>query len=134
MGAAQDRSHLFPATTKMGLVTPTGYRVRQICTLLGVEPADFARFTKRSTESVAKLFGEQPVSPRDEQTVRVLNELIQLVGVLGALDLSPKEIRAWMRTPLPPFEGKPPVQIIEEGDGQQLVARLLAFSSGNVPT
>jgi hypothetical protein len=123
---------LFPTTT--GLLMPDGrYAVRQLCQGLGVEPAELARLTGRSTESVAKLFGSQPTKPREIRTLRVLRELLQLHSILDGLGLSGEEMKGWMHAPLPAFDGKTARDVIEEGHGQELIARLTAYSSGNVP-
>ena len=131
MNRASD-PRLFPTTA--GLLTPDGrYAVRNLCQNLGVEPAELARLTGRATESVAKLFGNQPSKPREIRTLRVLRELLQLHGILDALGLAGDEMRSWMHSPLPAFDGKTPQEVIEEGRGQELIARLTAYSSGNVP-
>jgi hypothetical protein len=108
-----------------------GFHVLQICETLGVEPAEFARLSGRSTESVAKLFRKESVQPRSEQTRAALREMTQLVTILRAMELEDEAPR-WMHTPLPGFAGKTPLELIEEGRGQELVSRLIANATGNV--
>ncbi|MGA2451252.1 MAG: MbcA/ParS/Xre antitoxin family protein [Polyangiaceae bacterium] len=124
---------LFPRATTSGFLTPEGaFAVRRLCSEFGVEPADFARLTGRTTESVAKLFHDETSSPRGPRTVQVLREMLQLQNVLQVVGLPPSEMKGWMHMPLPAFEGKTPRELISEGRGQELVARLMAYSSGNV--
>ena len=123
---------LFPRATGGLLTTRGAFAVRRICSEFGVEPADFARLTGRKTESVARLFREESSAPREARTVQVLREMLQLLGVLRVIGLPPAERKGWMHTRLPAFEGKTPQELIAEGRGQELVARLVAYSSGNV--
>jgi Protein of unknown function (DUF2384) len=110
-----------------------GFQLERLCNVLGVEKSTFAYLTDRTTESVAKLFSGQFVKVREAKTKTVINEMIQLVSILRAMGLEDDAPR-WMKTPLPSFEGKSPLQLVAENRGQELVSRLLAIASGNVGT
>ena len=109
-----------------------GYHVAGLCSELGVEPAGFARLTLRKTESVAKLFSREFVKPKQSKTKDVLRQLHQLVAVFRAMEWSPEDTRRWMHSPLPTDQGQTPLELIEQGRGQDLIDRLLALAIGNV--
>lgn len=114
------------------LIDPSGgFHVARICGVLGVEPAELGRLTGRSTESVAKMFKQESVHPRDPRTRQALRELSQFVAILRAMDMEDEASR-WMHTPLPSFSGKNPLEIVADGRGQELVGRLIANATGNV--
>lgn len=58
-------------------------------------------------------------------------DLAQLAIILRAMDMEDEAPR-WMNTPLPRFGGKTPVEVVEAGRGQELVARLIAEATGNI--
>jgi hypothetical protein len=107
------------------------FQVQRLCGDLGIEPAAFARLTRRNTDSVAKLFSERYVSPRDPHTVEVLKQLFQIAAIFKAMSWGREDIGRWLNAPLPTFEGNSPVDLIAKGKGQQLVARLLSLASGD---
>jgi uncharacterized protein (DUF2384 family) len=124
---------LFLSTSEF--MTPGGaFVIKALCEHLGIQPADLARMTGRTTESVAKLFGAEATTPREERTVRVLRQLVQVVTVLGAMHLQPNEVKQWMRTPLQAFDGRTPLEEVAAGRGQELIGRLVTLASGNVST
>lgn len=127
---------LMPSRLVRDLIDDKGrYNVRLICQVVGLTAAPFAQLTHRSTESVAKSFSDSapPLKPREARTRAVLRQLVQIIGLLRSMGIS-EEAPRWMHTPLPSFEGRTPAEIIEEGQGQQLVDRLLAMASGNLGT
>jgi uncharacterized protein (DUF2384 family) len=80
---------------------------------------------------VAKSFSGQFVKIREAKTKTVINEMFQLVSILRAMGLEGDAPR-WMKTPLPSFEGKSPLQLVAENRGQELVSHLLAIASVNI--
>ena len=69
MALAARNIEILPIAESRDLLDPHGgFRVHRICEALGVEPAEFARLSGRSTESVAKLFKKESVQPRSEKT------------------------------------------------------------------
>lgn len=126
--------NILPNEYSRDLVAPSGgYHLERICLYLGVGKADFARFSERRTEAVAKLFRPQPVKPRNPRTVAVLKEMTQIITIFKALGLI-DQAKSWMRTPIPSFSGQTPSDLIEAGRGQELVDRLIANATGNVGT
>lgn len=108
------------------------YRLRRICSILGVEKAAFARLTHRRTESVAKLFEQdRGFGPREPRTREVMKHLVQLITVLRAMGIE-GEAPKWMNTPLPDFDGMTPQDVLADGRGQELVSRLLDLATGGV--
>ena len=132
MPATAEELQILPINLSRDLIDHGGgFHVRRICKVLGVDPAELARLSGRSTESVAKLFKRKSVHPRSARTESALREMTQLVTILRAMDLE-KEAPRWTHTPLPGFAGKTPLELIEEGRGQELVGRLVANATGNV--
>jgi len=124
--------NVLPSKITRDLIDPLGgYHVARICSVLGVGKAEFARFSDRRTESVAKLFNRDTVKPRSVKTLQVLGEMTQIVTILRAMGLL-KDAKRWMKTPIPSFSGRTPSDLIEEGRGQELIDRLIANATGNV--
>jgi uncharacterized protein (DUF2384 family) len=107
------------------------FQVQHLCGDLGIEPATFARLTRRNTESVAKLFSGRHVSPRDPRTAEVLKQLFQIAAIFKAMSWNPEDVGRWLNTPIPTFDGQSPLDLIAKGNGQDLVTRLLALASGD---
>ena len=124
--------NLLPSESTRDLIAGSGgFHVARICKVLGVETSEFARLSERRVESVAKLFKKETVKPRNEKTVEVLHEMIQIITILRAMGLSRSAAR-WMKTPIPSFSGKTPTDLIAQGHGQELIGRLTSNASGNV--
>ena len=125
-------SDLLPSRLTNDLIDTSGaFNVGRICGVLGVEPAEFGRLSGRSTESVAKLFRKKSVRPRNTLTLRALREMTQLVTILRAMGQE-EQARRWMHTPIPSYAGKTPLELVQEGRGQELIARLVDNATGNV--
>jgi uncharacterized protein (DUF2384 family) len=92
----------------------------------------FGGLTHRQTESVVGLFLSGFVQPRHSRTRDVLRQLVQIARIFEAMGWSGEDVRRWMNAPLPMFSGKTPVEQIERGRGQELIARLVALATGNV--
>lgn len=108
-----------------------GYNLREICHFLGISTSEFARLVDRSPDSVARLVERDDAKPQDEHTERIIQELLQIVGLLRAMGAE-ESAAEWMSTPLPSFSGQTPLNVIAEGYGRELVSQLLALSTGNV--
>jgi hypothetical protein len=109
-----------------------GYQVAGLCAELGVQPAGFAKLTRRQTESVAKLFSGKFVKPKEPRTQNVLRQLYQIVAVFRAMGWGKDDVSRWMNSPLPTHQGHTAVELIEQGHGQELIDELLALAVGNV--
>ena len=123
---------LFKPCLASDLMTREGnYNLRKICHFLGIGTLEFARLVDRRAESVASLVERDDVKPQDERIERVVQELWQIVGLLLAMGAE-ESAAEWMNTPLPSFNGQTPLNVITEGYGRDLIAQLLALSTGNV--
>lgn len=71
--------------------------------------------------------GSSEIDPADASR----RDLAQIAVILRAMDMEDEAPR-WMHTPLPRFGGKTPVEIVEAGRGQELVAGLIAQATGNI--
>lgn len=109
-----------------------GYQVLGLCTELGVRPAAFARLTHRQTESVAKLFSGKFVKPKEPETWAVLRQMHQILALFRAMNWTRDDVRQWMNSPLPTYEGRTPLELVEGGKGQDLIDELVALATGNV--
>jgi len=127
-----DDPTMLPTSLTEDLLTNDGkYKLANICEILGLQKSDFAELTGRSVESVAKMFRNNPVKPRNIRTRRVLDELIQIIVIFRAMKMD-EGIARWMSTPIASYSGRTPRGIIASEDGAQLVARLLTLATGNI--
>lgn len=127
-----DDPTMLPTSLTEDLLTDAGkYKLARICEILGLQKADFAELTGRTVESVAALFRNNPVKPRDNRTQTVLKELIQLIVIFRAMNMDAGVAR-WMSTPIASYSGRTPRDIIANEDGPQLIARLLTVATGNI--
>jgi hypothetical protein len=78
-----------------------GYQVAGLCAELGVQPARFAKLTRRQTESVAQLFSGKYVNPKEPRTKTVLRQLYQIAAVFRSMGWSKDDVGTWMNSPLP---------------------------------
>jgi uncharacterized protein (DUF2384 family) len=108
-----------------------GFLLAKICNVLGVEKSGFAVLTHRRVESVAKLFSEKSFKPRNSTTIKIIKELVQLIGILRSMGLEEDAAR-WMNAPLPSYDGKSPFELVASGQGQKLISRLLSLAQGNI--
>lgn len=112
------------------LVSAGGYNVARLCKVLHLKAADFAQLTERGTESVARSVKKddfvQLVHPETHQRVR---ELVEVTGLLRAMGM---DEATWIRTPLPSYDGKTPLELVGAGGGRELIARLLGLAVGDV--
>jgi len=107
-----------------------GFRIDLLCRELELPAAEFASLTGRATTSIARyLQWERWVDPDDERTKRVLKELVQIVGLLRAMKMD-DNASSWLRTPLPSYGGRTPLEVVKAGEGQDLIQRLLALAVG----
>src|SRR5688572_16746958 len=107
-----------------------GFRIDLLCRALELRAADLAALTGRETTSVARYIQQERfVQPEDKRTKQVLRELVQIVGLLRSMKMD-SNAAAWLRTPLPSYDGKTPLEVVESGDGQDLIERLLALAVG----
>jgi uncharacterized protein (DUF2384 family) len=124
-----------PSAIPHDLIAPGGrFFVRRICTILGVKSTEFALMTDRKVESVSSsVKSAAPVAPRGPKTSEILSQLVQIIGLLRSMGYE-EEAASWMRAPLPSFGGRTPIRVIKDGQGNELIARLMALATGNVST
>src|SRR5436190_18596254 len=114
----------------LGLVREIGgakARVMEVRNSLGLSQGEFARVTGYSVRSVAGWESGQQLSASARQK---LAETYRLRAALAEI-IPPKELREWMRTPNPAFEGQTPIQVIERGETDR-VWRMIHQIDANV--
>jgi DNA-binding XRE family transcriptional regulator len=75
------------------------------------EMADFSERTMASCENDAKVL---------TKLQRPINETVRLTNALSELAGDSKSLKSWLHQPNPAFGGKPPMQMIKNGESDRL--------------
>lgn len=89
-----------------------------------------ARLVDVSAKTVERWEQQQAVSPRTSARIRLQLAQIQDVRDLGRLVYTPEGFRQFLQTPLPAFDGRTPLQMIEQGRASEVIAALAADYEG----
>ena len=107
---------------------PPHLRVLELRRDLDLSRERMARLVAVSAKSVER-WEENQTLPKDRQTLDQLAQ-IQAVRDLGLAVYSPEGFRAFLRTPLPHFGYRTPLQLIERGQVDDVLAALAADYEG----
>ncbi len=89
-----------------------------------------ARLVDVSAKTVERWEHQHSLSPRTSSRIRVQLAQIQEVRDLGLRVYTPKGFRQFLRTPLPTFAGRTPLQMIEQGKTDDVIAALASDYEG----
>jgi uncharacterized protein (DUF2384 family) len=89
-----------------------------------------ARLVDVSAKTVERWEHQHSLSPRTSSRIRVQLAQIQAVRDLGLCVYTPEGFRQFLKTPLPTFEGRTPLQMIEQGKTGDVIAALASDYEG----
>ena len=89
-----------------------------------------ARLVDVSAKTVERWESRQALPARASSRVRFQLAQIQEMRDLGLTVYTPEGFQAFLRTPLPAYDGKTPLQLIEHGSIEEVVAALAADYEG----
>ncbi len=89
-----------------------------------------ARLVDVSAKTVERWEQQQSVSSRTSSRIRSQLAQIQEVRDLGLYVYTPEGFRQFLQTPLPTFAGRTPLQMIEQGKANEVIAALAADYEG----
>jgi transcriptional regulator with XRE-family HTH domain len=89
-----------------------------------------ARLVDVSAKTVERWESQQALPARASTRVRVQLSQIQAIRDLGLTVYTPEGFQSFLRTPLPTFDGKTPLQLIERGSVDDVMAALAADYEG----
>lgn len=89
-----------------------------------------ARLVDVSAKTVERWEVQHSLSPRTSSRIRAQFAQIQAVRDLGLVVYTPEGFRQFLRTPLPSFDGKTPLQMIEQGRADDVIAALASDYEG----
>lgn len=89
-----------------------------------------ARLVDVSAKTVERWEQQQTLSPRASARIRIQLAQIQEVRDLGLRVYTPEGFRQFLRTPLPVFAGSTPLQMIEQGKTDDVLAALASDYEG----
>jgi uncharacterized protein (DUF2384 family) len=89
-----------------------------------------ARLVDVSAKTVERWEVQHALSPRTSSRIRTQFSQIQAVRDLGLVVYTPEGFREFLRTPLPTFEDKTPLQMIELGQADEVISALASDYEG----
>lgn len=89
-----------------------------------------ARLIDVSAKTVERWEQQHSLPPRTSARVRLQIARIQELRDLGLTVYTPEGFREFLRTPLPTFAGRTPLQLIEQGQADEVIAALAADYEG----
>jgi DNA-binding XRE family transcriptional regulator len=89
-----------------------------------------ARLVDVSAKTVERWEQQHALPPRASARIRTQFAQIQEVRDLGLCVYTPEGFRQFLRTPMPTFEGRTPLQMIEQGKADDVIAALAADYEG----
>ncbi len=97
---------------------------------LGVSRERMARLVDVSAKTVERWEQQQSLSGRTSSRIRSQLAQIQEVRGLGLCIYTPEGFQQFLKTPLPSFEGRTPLQMIEQGKAGDVIAALASDYEG----
>lgn len=89
-----------------------------------------ARLVDVSAKTVERWEHQHSLPPRTNSRLRLQLAQIQEVRDLGLCVYTPEGFRAFLKTPLPSFAGRTPLQMIEQGQADDVLAALVSDYEG----
>ena len=89
-----------------------------------------ARLVDVSAKTVERWEQQQALPPRASSRVRIHLAQIQEIRDLGLCVYTREGFRQFLRTPLPVFDGRTPLQMIEQGKAEDVLAALASDYEG----
>lgn len=83
-----------------------------------------------SAKTVERWERQQALPPRASSRIRIQLAQIQEIRDLGLCVYTPEGFRQFLRTPLPVFDGRTPLQTIEQGKAEDVLAALASDYEG----
>ena len=89
-----------------------------------------ARLVDVSAKTVERWEQQQSLPARSSSRIRIQLAQIQGVRDLGLCVYTPEGFRQFLRSPLPSFDGRTPLQMIEQGKANDVIAALASDYEG----
>jgi transcriptional regulator with XRE-family HTH domain len=102
--------------------------VREVRGALGISRERMARLLDISAKTVER-WEAQGVPPRST-SVRERFAQLSRIAELGRLVYTPEGLARFLTTPLPVFDGRPAMKLLELGEGERVLAALAADYEG----
>jgi DNA-binding XRE family transcriptional regulator len=97
---------------------------------LGLSRERMARLVDVSAKTIARWEQQRSLPPGTSSRMRAQMAQIQEMRDLGRCVYTPEGLRQYVQTPLPTFAGRTPLQRIEQGKGDAVIAALAADYEG----
>ena len=115
--------HLKPAL-ETTLSDDGRYDARKIAQFLGLSLRDFAALLGSSASVLSRNGDSERLQPG-------LRPIVVVLDLIGSTNATPEAIRTWLRSPIPGLGYRVPLEMIQEGETEELIDTLTRVVDGS---